>query len=629
VIGQTVSHYRILKKLGGGGMAAVLKGGDTKLGRFVALKFIERGYSKRWATLTVAGLALIAVIAGAVWLRSLRPVLKVAAPPTYLFASDYVSVIREQDARFSPDGDQIAFSWDGGKPYNWNIYVKRIGKGEPLRLTSGPAEDDTPTWSPDGRYIAFRRHSENEHEDGIYVVPALGGPERRLHTPSRSNWWLLGVGLDWSPDGKYLAYVDRRPNEQSPTIFLLAVDNPEEIRRLTTSAGLTAELDPRFSPDGQTVAFKGLAPEDVDDIFLVRLAGGEPKRLTFDNEGTSGLDWTPDGAYIVFSSDRLGGRARLWKVRASGGQPEPLSVGLGAAVSPALSRVGRRLAYTQWDMNHNIWRYEVPRSTGPGAPPTKLIASTGGNAAPQFSPDGKRVAFESTRSGSREIWICDSDGSNPRRLTFFDGPEARRPHWSPDARQIAFEARAGGRHSAVYVASVESGQPRRLITDAPDERAASWSRDGKWIYFSSDRSGDRQVWKVPPQGGHAVQVTRKGGDAAFESPDGKTLYYVSYSDARGLWKVPVEGGEETLVLEKVGHGFLASWGLTDEGIYFYNARTMDIEFFSFATHRITQIAKPGMVGVEGLAVSPDGRWILLAHEDQDTISVMLVDNFRW
>jgi len=595
---------------------------------------VERGGVKpplrRGAPLALAGTALIAVIAGAVWFRFLRPVLKVAAPPTYSFLSNHPPGLREQAARFSPDGSQIAFSWDGGKEYNWNIYVKRIGKGEPLRLTTGPAQDDTPTWSPDGRYIAFCRHSENEREDGIYVVPAQGGPERRLHTPSLSNWWLLGVGLDWSPDGKYLAYVDGRTNRDAQTIFLLAVDNPKDIRPLTTSAGLTAELDPRFSPDGQTVAFKGLAPEDVDDIFLVRLAGGEPKRLTFDNERTFGLDWTPDGAYIVFSSDRLGGRARLWKVRASGGQPEPLSVGLGFATSPALSRVGHRLVYTQWEINHNIWRYEVPRTTGASAPPTKLIASTGANAAPQFSPDGKRVAFESTRSGSREIWVCDSDGSNPRRVTFFGGPEARRPRWSPDGREIAFEARGGGRHCAIYVVSVKGGRPRRLITDAPDERAASWSKDGKWIYFSSDKTGDRQVWKVPPQGGHAVQVTKKSGDEAFESPDGKTLYYMKDFDVRGFCKVPVEGGEETLVLERLGWRFLVyHWGLTDEGIYFYNGRTQDIEFFSFATRKITQIAKPARRGVEGLAVSPDGRWILLALEDQDTINVMLVDNFRW
>ncbi len=377
------------------------------------------------------------------------------------------------------------------------------------------------------------------------------------------------------------------------------------------------------------MAFVHWAPEDVNDIFLVRLAGGEPKRLTFDNEGTWGLDWTPDGAYIVFSSDRLGGRARLWKVRASGGQPEPLSVGLGGAISPALSRVGRRLAYTKWEINHNIWRYEILRTTGPSAPPTKLIASTGANAAPQFSPDGKRITFESTRSESREIWVCDSDGSNPRRLTFFDGPEARRPRWSPDGREIAFEASAGGHHSAVDVVSAEGGRPRRLITDAPDERAPSWSRDGKWIYFSSDRTGHSQVWKVPPRGGRAVQVTKNGGLEAFESPDGKALYYFNYSNARGLWKVPAEGGEETPVLEKLKQGFLEYWNPTDEGIYFYNFREGGIEFFSFATHKITQIAKPGKRGVEGLAVSPDGHWVLLAQEDQDTISVMMVDHFRW
>jgi hypothetical protein len=135
------------------------------------------------------------------------------------------------------------------------------------------------------------------------------------------------------------------------------------------------------------------------------------------------------------------------------------------------------------------------------------------------------------------------------------------------------------------------------------------------------------VWKVPPEGGHAVQVTKKGGYAPFESPDGKTLYYTKRWDALSIWKAPVEGGEETLVLERPS-GFYLEWGLTGEGIYFYDETTKAIDFFSFATHKIMQIAKPEKPGGT-LAVSPDGRWILCSQVDQDTSNIMLVENFRW
>ncbi len=571
--------------------------------------------------IALAGVVLIALVGSALWFKKFH---KVAALPMRIVS---LTTFRgfQQNARFSPDGNQIAFTWYGDKDYNEDVYVMRIGAGRPLRLTTDPAQDETPTWSPDGRYIAFRRKDHDKAE--IYVVPALGGPERKLLT--LNDGFFDELSLDWSPDGKYLAYVDRGP-AQSDVVFLLAVDNPEDKRPLTTSIG-QPENFPRFSPDGQTVAFVRVA--DAGDIFLAPTAGGEPRRLTFDNSYIYSLDWTPDGAYIVFLSDRLGGKPRLWKVSASGGQPEPLPVPPDVVEGFALSRDGRRMAYWQREFNANIWRYEVPAGERPSGPPTKLIASASFNTAPQFSPDGKRIAFLDGRSGNGEIWVCNSDGSNPRQLTSFHVTVGAFPHWSPDGREIAFIASPEGQ-AAIYVMSAEGGRPRRLTLDDRSASAPTWSRDGKWIYFGSKRSGAWQVWRVPSAGGHAVQVTKQGGFAAQESRDGKTLYYSKnlqfpgWRKYRGLWKVPVDGGQETLVLKELRPGMIDCWGLTGEGIYFYNENTDTIDFFSFATRRITQIAKPEKQGGP-LAVSPDGRWILFSQVDVHTSHIMLVENFRW
>jgi Tol biopolymer transport system component/tRNA A-37 threonylcarbamoyl transferase component Bud32 len=593
---------------------------DSDSGRAVAAVYdrrketalIERRYSKRRAAIALAGVALIAVIAGGVWFRYFRARSKVTEPMRIVPFTSFPG--HKGQARFSPDGNQIAFSWDGEKEDNYNIYVKLIGTEKPLRLTTDGGTE--PAWSPDGRYIAFRR-------DGIYVVPALGGPERRLLPPSPS-----GGSFDWSPDGKYLV----GNASGNGALSLVAVDNPEDKRPLTTSVGGTYDRDPRFSPDGQTVAFVRLLAGYAyfQDVFLVRIAGGEPKRLTFDNVIMNGLDWTPDGAYIVFSSDRLGGSGRLWKVSASGGAPEPLSVGQGGASSPTLSRDGRRMAYTQTSQNINIWRYEVPQGAGRTSPRRKLITSTEQDESPDFSPDGKRIAFESTRSGPWEIWVCASDGSNARQLTFL-GRAAWNPRWSPDGREIAFESGPEG-HPAIYVVDVEGGRPRRLTADASANAVPGWSRDGKWIYFCSDRTGDLQLWKMPAEGGQALQVTKRGGDIAFESPDGKTVYYWNFNSG-SFWKVPVGGGEETPVFDHfAAPDSWFNWGLTGEGIYFYNYITKAIEFISFATHKVTPIAKPEKSPRDDrrcFAVSPDGRSILLAQVDQETSKIMVVENFRW
>jgi Tol biopolymer transport system component/predicted Ser/Thr protein kinase len=582
---------------------------------------------RRWAAIALAATALVLVIAGVIGYRCIRkppgPPMRVVPFTTFPGHQGY--------ARFSPDGNQIAFAWDGEKEDNWDIYVKLIGVEKPLRLTTDPGADWSPAWSPDGRYIAFYRRTERQ--DGIYVVPALGGPERKLYSPNLAGAWGA-PSLDWSPDGKYLAYVDARPGQQGTSIFLLAVDNPDDRRPLTSPpTPLATDEGPRFSSDGGSVAFvRNLGRGWVQDVDVVRVAGGEPKRLTFDNVYVSGLNWTPNGAYIIFSSGRLG-QTGLWKVPASGGEPEPLSVGQ-EGIMPSLSRDGHRLAYTLASDNANIWRYETHPGPRRNTSPTKLIVSTRENLGQQFSPDGKKIAFFSDRSGSNEIWVCESDGSNSLQLTSFGGPLTGTPRWSPDGRQIAFDSEAGESHGEVYVVNAEGGKPRRLTTatGASSNVVPSWSRDGKWIYFASDRTGAWQTWKMPAEGGQAVQVTKKGGFAAFESPDGKTLYYAKGQDAPGLWKLPGQGGEETPVLEQLGAGYWGYWAVVRDGIYFYNVNTRAIEFFSFATHKITEIAKPEKAPATfnpGLEVSPDGRWLLYAQVDEDTSHIMLVENFRW
>jgi len=551
----------------------------------------------------------------------------------------------EGSPAFSPDGNQIAFDWDGGANDNIDIYVKLIDAGTPLRLTTDPGIDRNPTWSPDGRYIAFSRFSESEK--GIFIVPALGGTERKLYSP---DWRLSGADADvdqmgsrlgsvvWSADGKFLAYMDRSSPQSPYSIWLLSVENLERRQLTWPPAQNLFDMVPAFSPDGQTLAFLRLSSARVSDIYLVPIGGGEPRRLTFDNTEIDGLAWTPDGREIVFPSDRGGGYG-LWRISVTGGTPERLAVGGDNDFSPplsqgnrlAVSRQGNRLAYVQSAFDTNIWRIEIPELKGGNNPPTKLIASTNLDQGPQYSPDGRKIVFESTRSGSYEIWVCDSNGTNLAQLTSFDRTTGT-PRWSPNGRHIAFDSRIET-NSDIYVTGSEGGSPRRLTTDTSDDVVPSWSRDGRWIYFASNRTGGYQVWKVPTEGGQAVQVTKQGGFAAFESSDGKFVYYTALKP--GIWRVAVEGGEATPVLvDQPKLGYWGYWAVVDGGIYFVNVEVKShptIQFFSFATGRLTQIAtmdKGAVVLGPGFAVSPDGRWILYAQVDQSGGDITLVENFH-
>jgi Tol biopolymer transport system component/predicted Ser/Thr protein kinase len=574
----------------------------------------------------LGALLLLLAVSGALWFRSIRPRTEaLRLVPFTSFPGEEIY------PAFSPDGNQIAFSWnseEGGK--NYDIYVKLIGTGTPLRLTTDSANDTMPAWSPDGRHIAFLREVSDGYE--VLIVPALGGPEREV---GHSTY----LGLDWSPDGKYLAIADRTSPRDPNAIFLLSIDTGEKRRVTTPPPQSFRDLLPAFSPDGRSLAFIRMERTGVSDVYLVPAAGGEPKRLTYDGLDLwfNGVAWTPDGQEVVFSSPR-GGPFALWRIPASGGAPEQVA-GVGRdARYPSISRRGNRLAYTESFSNENIWRIEMPGTGGPAPPatgsPAKLIVSTREQDSPQFSPDGKRIVFASNRSGSPEIWVCDSEGLNPVQLTSFGGPWAGTPRWSPDGQWIAFDSRPGG-NPDIYVISAQGGSPRRLTTDPAEDVVPSWSRDGKWIYFGSNRTGEWQVWKVASGGGQALQVTQKGGFEAFESPDGKLIYYAKGQYTSGIWRVPTGGGEETPVPEMATAGYYRYWEVTERGIYFVPQKVTPqpiLQFFSFATQQVTQVMAldepPVTSGVGGLAISPDGRWILYAQTDSSVADIMLVENFR-
>jgi Tol biopolymer transport system component len=540
----------------------------------------------------------------------------------------------ERYPALSPDGSHLAFSWnDRGPLGNRDIYVQLIGAGTPLRLTTDPADDRSPAWSPDGRHIAFLRCLGRE--PGVFTVPAMGGPERRLQAASCS---LLadeeGRSLDWSDDGKLLAFPDKT-SADGFSIFLLSIETLEKRRLTFPPAEHQADERPAFSPDGRSVAFARVGGTTEPSLFVVPVAGGEPRRLSLGDAWTGGVPggytWTPDGSSIVFSGAgtwvTISGS--LWKVPANGGVPEPLGVGGDNASQPSISRRGNRLAFVQTHIDTDTWEMGMSGSPPRGHSPRKVISSSRRDDGPQLSPDGSKIAFESVRSGSGEIWICDRDGTNALQLTRFG---AGTPRWSPDGRRITFDSSKEG-HYDIFVLDVAGGLPRRLTSEASWDAVPSWSGDGRWIYFGSNRTGAFQVWKAPAEGGPAIQVTRSGGYAAFESPDGSRLYYAKY-DAPGIWTVPVKGGEEKPVHDLPPTGYWGSWGIGRRGLYFVNPEAKPrptIDLLDLATRRVTRIAdmeRQPMQWASGFSVARDERSILYSQLEQSNSDVMLVEGFR-
>ena len=565
--------------------------------------------SKRFV---IPAIAVAVLILAALGIYLLRPLLKKPLPPMKTIPLTSLPGVEWRPV-FSPNGDQIAFSWNGKERDNYDIYVKLIAGGASLRLTSNPGIDTNPAWSPDGSRIAFVRKYEDEYS--IYTIPALGGPERKL---AILDWAVGGWyhnNLHWSPDGKYLGFREGRG------IFLLSVESLEKHELTSPSADFDADNFCSFSPDGKTLAFVREMNYTNGDVFTVPITGGEPKRLTFNDSDIHGLAWTPDSREIVFSSNH-GGSQSLWRISAGGGSPEQVAVGGRRPLNPALSLQGRLLAYVDGSSNRDIWRIEMNESKSLIAGPLKLISSTQMDWQPQFSPDGTRIVFSSLRSGNYEIWACDSDVLNPAQITNFGSPHySGYPNWSPDGKTIVFDSSLEGQRG-IFTISSEGGTPKRISSEGLGIHP-SFSRDGQWIYF-----GGGKIKKISVRGGDPVQLTKEDGYTPFESFDGNWVYYAKRKKS-GVWKTSSQGGgEEFLVFE---HPVLwQEWALSKDGIYYINKKAKvgsRIEFFSFKTDKAIKIVELNGRELFYLAVSPDSRWLLYTQAEFEG-DIVLVKNFR-
>jgi Tol biopolymer transport system component len=522
---------------------------------------------------------------------------------------------------FSPDGNQVAFQWNKGGGDS-HIYIKQIGSGDPVRLTSGSQAEFAPAWSRDGRYIAFLRELDASRT-GIFYVPPLGGVERLVtECPNPYIWrgYMLRR-LDWTPDGKNLIVScpdTDRGNNALKVVSLSGVKSP-----LTTPSGTpnSGDEEPAVSPDGSAVVFVRWRPGAGRKLFVLSLnadlkAAGEPRELA-ETRGASAPAWMASGKEIVY--DRGG---VLWRVAVAGGPPRRvLEVGTGVR-QPTFDRANR-LAYAVPVGDSNIWRQELTSDGTAAQPAAPLIAFTTLEMSPDYSPDDTRIAFQSQRSGTATIWVCARDGTRCSPLTDM---QSGSPRWSPNSQFIAFDSHAAGNWD-VLVMPAKGGEPRPLTSDRANDTQPSWSRDGNWIYFSSARSGRDEVWKAPAIGGAAVKITRDGGHTAVEAADGK-IYYTKSDNETSLWRCNPDGSGETLVLDAVAY---RGFAVAVDRIYYMrpapgDSRTLWVRYLD--TGKDKQISVVPNTGRLGLSLSPDHRYLVYAQLDREGSDLMWVPDFR-
>jgi len=525
---------------------------------------------------------------------------------------------------FSPDSSRIAFVWEGENNDNSDIYVKPVRGVGLERITTDVSEDVSPAWSPDGKRIAWLR--ANADETAVYLSNAEPGQmHRKVASLYPNRIEAVGRHLDWSPDGNNLAASDRVSPDEPFRIVTIELATGTKTQFTTPPPGTVGDSNPVYSPDGRSIAFIRGVSSGVDDVFVKSVDGGPARRATNDRRYIISLAWSADSKHLIFSSNRAGAHS-LWKVREAGGTPERLAM-VGESVSDAvLSRDGKLLAFSQFYQDTNIWAMDMQTLSR-----RKFIASTQYDSSPHLGPDGKSVVFRSSRSGTNEIWITNAAGTETHQVTHMGNTLSGSPKLSPDGKRIAFDSRPDGQPD-IFTINVDGSGFSRLTNETSEDVVPAWSADGRHIYFGSNRSGTWQVWRVPSGGGTPEQVTRGGGFAARESPDGKWLYYARGRSVAGLWRIHPDGTDEQEVLDRLKPGFWAYWALTQRGIYFADRDTARGTYALYLLpesrlepQRIAFFDHPIVLADQGMTASPDGKTLLFAQIDQSGSDILMVD----
>jgi Tol biopolymer transport system component len=447
-------------------------------------------------------------------------------------------------------------------------------------------------------------------DNGIYVVPALGGPERKLvdtQTP-----YNVSAPISWSPDGKWLAYVDTENGSSGNRIFLLNA-NTLEIRKFPHDASCNHDGYPTFSHSGRQLAMLCVHSTSSFEYLVSNLDGTSKQSVVTIREWAIGLVWKGDDSALILPRETPSG-TEFDEYAVRDGSMTKLAVPAGEW--PAISQDGRKLAFSSAASHVSIWRRDLLHAK---APVEQMDASTLQQNNARYSPDGKHVVFASTRSGIWSVWLVDADGSNLVQISHDQA--AGFPRWSPDSQKIVFEMVEANGLSGVYTADISDRVLHKLQTNVKQVNRPSWSSDGKWIYFRAYEGVGHQLYRCPAGGGEAtLLVAAEDPISPVESADGTVLYFPERNlnarmmmlelDQTGAKPQPVPG------MPRIAAE--TTWTVAPSGIYFAaqdSPRT--VSFYDFATRRTRPIFKAERELDDGLSVSADGRYLLYSQLDEN------------
>jgi Tol biopolymer transport system component/predicted Ser/Thr protein kinase len=565
---------------------------------------------RRWWLIPATAVMVIAVVAAGaylVWRRGEESSWKNA---TFTRLTHLPS--EELYPSLAADGKSFVFQSRAAG--NWDIYLQRVGGKNPMNLTKDSPDDDTqPAFSPDGERIAFRSERQG---GGIFVMGATGESVKRL-TDS-------GYNPAWSPDSKQIVYssgwfwwATARTGSRYRLWVVDAGGASSSGAPSLVSEKIADAMQPNWSPRGRRIAFWGPHAGN-HDVWTVAAGGGEPVRVTQEPAVDWNPVWSPDGRHLYFSSDR-GGSMNLWRVRIeedSGkvlGPAEPVTTPSAEAAHFSFARDGRRLIYVNRLKTGNISKidFDPGRETvvGGPAPVTKGSWLAG---SPDVSPDGERLTF-ATSSEPEDLHVIRTDGAGQSQITGDDYRD-RRPQWSPDGKRIAFYSNRGGGPSQIWTINPDGSGLRQLTRDPKGALFPVWSPDGLRLAYTVP---DRSTTFILDLGNPG----EKGSVEALPPAPGRNPSFTAFSwspDGRRLAGTPSSGGVSVYSFDSrryehfTDYGFFPSWLSDSRRLVFHTFATTSksaMYLLDTRTGRVSEILSVTPNEIGSPAPSRDDRRI--------------------
>jgi serine/threonine protein kinase len=533
----------------------------------------------------------------------------------------------------SADGMFVAFSWSGPqKEGHQDIYMARLdGQAEPMQLTHHVSDTDDvfPAWSPVERKIAFVRR-QGATSGKIIVIPVDSGPEREIpeiHSVAR---------LAWTPDGKQIAFASASLESGRSTLFLIRLEDGRVRRLIVPPDGTIGDASPAFSPDGTSLAFVRWSSPSNSSLLVQKLGAdfepsGDPATVPLTGLRVDTPAWADNRRLLFIEGQRI----QEWESGAAAQQIYLSSAQLqGLAIAGHDASGTPRLVTAQNNLpDPRIWMVPLRSAGEMGRPPVVLSRFGSDSNNPDFSKDGKHVAFIRRRGDIAELWMADADGRNAKPLTKMNVKQLAVPRWSPDNRHIAFFAKVTDQNQIYVVDTQDSSAPRQVTHENPGCILPTWSLDGKYLYCSRRIGGPELVlFRVPAYGDAQIEMEKLfDGKVAIETPDGRLLYIKDVRSglfARSRTGDVANNPEEQLVNDIKGP--IAYFVPVADGVYYTGKNLFDnyvaLRYFNYARKTTVDVAPKSVTGpVNSLTISPDGNNLVYTQNPKSETDLTFIE----